>query len=181
MSENHSIDSVEYRPVPGYPGYRVGDDGSMWSCRAKNGKGRKPTKWHMLSVYYNTSGYVNITLRRNEGGSTIQIVSRLVLMAFVGPCSKGMECRHLDGNRDNNYLTNLAWGTHAENVADTIRHGTLRRGEQCSSTKLTASDVRAIRRLAASGHKYAALARVYSVTTPAIWQVVHRKTWKHID
>jgi hypothetical protein len=34
-----------------------------------------------------------------------------------------MECRHLDGNPTNNTPENLAWGTHAENCMDTVRHG----------------------------------------------------------
>lgn len=47
----------------------------------------------------------------------------MVLRAFVGEPPAGHECRHLDGDRQNNALDNLAWGTRAENVADTIRHG----------------------------------------------------------
>jgi hypothetical protein len=35
-----------------------------------------------------------------------------------------MVCRHLDGNPINNRLENLRWGTHKENKADAIKHGT---------------------------------------------------------
>lgn len=51
-------------------------------------------------------------------------VHTLVLKAFVGPPPPGMEARHLDGNRLNNRLDNLAWGTKSENMADRLRHGT---------------------------------------------------------
>jgi hypothetical protein len=47
-----------------------------------------------------------------------------VLEAFVGPCPPGKECRHLDGNGQNNKLQNLKWGTRLENVQDSIKHGT---------------------------------------------------------
>src|SRR5271167_2615180 len=46
---------------------------------------------------------------------------RLVLLAFVGPCPEGMECRHLDGNHLNNRLGNLEWNTHLVNMQDKIR------------------------------------------------------------
>src|SRR5215472_269740 len=30
---------VDYRDIPGFPGYRVGDDGSIWSAWRKGGRG----------------------------------------------------------------------------------------------------------------------------------------------
>jgi hypothetical protein len=54
-----------------------------------------------------------------------------------------MQCRHLDGNRSNNRLDNLAWGTPLENGADKARHGTAK-GERNGRAKLTAAKVRRI-------------------------------------
>lgn len=51
-------------------------------------------------------------------------VHRLVLEAFVGPCPTEMEARHLNGDRMDNRLENLRWGTKSENAYDKIRHGT---------------------------------------------------------
>lgn len=34
-----------------------------------------------------------------------------------------MECRHLDGNKINNKLSNLKWGTRHENIMDCVRSG----------------------------------------------------------
>ena len=42
-----------------------------------------------------------------------------------GPRPVGMEVRHLDGSRDA-CATNLAYGTHAENMQDMVRHGVRR-------------------------------------------------------
>lgn len=47
-------------------------------------------------------------------------VHRLVLEAFGPPQPPGTECRHLDGNHDNNHISNLAWGTRRENIQDFI-------------------------------------------------------------
>jgi len=57
-------------------------------------------------------------------GAPIRRVSRLVLETFIGECPKGMECRHLDGNSQNNNLNNLKWGTREEQIADQKKHGT---------------------------------------------------------
>jgi hypothetical protein len=73
------------------------------------------------------------------------LVHRLVLEAFVSPCPPGMECRHLDGNPSNPRLDNLKWGTRAENVADTAKHGTRAAGERHGGAKLTTSETVAIR------------------------------------
>lgn len=51
---------------------------------------------------------------------------RMVAEAWLGPCPKGQLVRHLDGNAGNNRVVNLAYGTHAENMQDAIRHGTFR-------------------------------------------------------
>src|SRR5262245_38045005 len=119
--------AVEYRDIPGHPGYRVGSDGSVWSCWQKRGRGRGRgttnvlgDTWKRLSETLH-SGYPVVQLGRGNYFRT----SRLVLLAFVGPCPEGMECRHLDGNPQNNHVDNLRWGTSAENTEDQRRHGTL--------------------------------------------------------
>jgi hypothetical protein len=40
----------EYRPVPGFPGYVIGSDGSVWSSR-QNGRFRQG-RWRRLRSYH---------------------------------------------------------------------------------------------------------------------------------
>lgn len=79
--------------------------------------------------YSNSGGYplVILTLgERREG----RYIHDLVTLAFLGPRPEGMEVRHLDGNASSAALWDadgdqrLAYGTSAENKADTLRHGT---------------------------------------------------------
>ncbi len=147
-----NTDAVEYRDVPGFPGYRVGDDGSVWSCwRLKGcGKGRggravmSHMHWRKLKPKVLRSGHLLATLRP---GMQYRLVHRLVLEAFVGPCPKGRECCHNDGNPGNNNLSNLRWDTHRANMGDRSRHGTqpCRKGERNGAAKLTRRDVESIR------------------------------------
>jgi len=69
------------------------------------------------------SGYLHVTFNRS-GYRTSHQVHVLVLTAFAGPRPDGMVVRHLNGDRADNRLANLAWGTASENVHDTVRHGT---------------------------------------------------------
>jgi hypothetical protein len=72
-------------------------------------------------------GYPRVTLRIN-GKHVYRFCHQLVMRAFVGPPPPGQEVRHLDGNRANAALSNLEYGTRAQNVADCKRHGRFRNG-----------------------------------------------------
>lgn len=117
----------KWAPVPGWDGlYEVSTRGRVrslerFSVDSRGRLYRVPGRVRKLSRH--PSGYVLVNLC--AGGSRRKYqVHRLVLAAFIGPCPEGMETRHLDGDRANNHLENLAWGTPEENTADRVRHGT---------------------------------------------------------
>lgn len=75
----------------------------------------------------------------------------------------------------------IRWATVRENVADKIRHGTHRRGEDMPWSKLTEDDVREIRRVYAEGGiSQAALGERYGVRPSNIQLIVAGKIWKHV-
>ncbi len=118
--------------------------------------------------------YVNV-LVSYPGHKGQKLVHRWVLEAFVGPCPDGMECRHLDGNRTNNCLDNLVWGTPKENMEDRRIHGRNR------STKLTDEIVTKIRtRYAAGGVIMQDLADEYKIVIATIYTILRGKTWDHL-
>ena len=117
------------------PNYMVTSDGKVRS--------RKYNKY--LKPYLSGSGHQRVRLS-DHGKSKNYYIHHLVLRAFVGPCPEGMECRHLDGNPQNNNLNNLMWGTCKENRADAMEHGTARyaqNGEQNYMAKLNVELVKA--------------------------------------
>lgn len=86
-------------PVAHWPGWEVGDDGSVWY----DGRRRNP---------YVKLGYNQIHMCVSENGheqrSTLA-VGRLVLEAFVGPRPEGHEVRHGKAGKLCDRLTNLRW------------------------------------------------------------------------
>lgn len=112
-----------WRPIPGYEGaYEVSDRGRVRSLDRITDRGRR-WKGRLMTPCALQNGYLIVTLWR-EGKQRSPLVHRLVLTAFVGQPTEGTEGRHLDGNRCNNVLSNLSWGTHSENQYDQILHGT---------------------------------------------------------
>jgi hypothetical protein len=154
----------------GYPGYRVGDDGSVWG--SARGQWRRLKPWiHKKRGPGRT--YLCLDLTRN-GRRHSFLLHRLILEAFVGPRPRGMECRHLDGNPMNNALFNICWGSHAENTDDSRRLGRF-------VTKLTEWQVREIRaRWAVGGVRQDQLAADYGTTRMNVSSIVNRASWRHI-
>jgi hypothetical protein len=184
-------DIETWKAVVGYEGeYEVSNRGRVRSLtRRANRSGSRRTgpysvviRGKMLAL--NTlqgNGYLYVDLM-GKGCGGRALVHRVVLEAFVGPCPEGMECRHLDGDRRNNRLDNLCWGTRAENWDDKRRHGTLNilRGEQSPQHKLKASDVARIRERHAAGERQAALGREYGIHQVTVSEIVTRKIWSHV-
>jgi hypothetical protein len=169
------------RPIPDFPGYAVGADGSVWCCRGRGGrKGAiDPNAWRQMKPIRVNNGYRHVNLRR-DGKSTAYGVHRLVLLSFVGPCPDGMQCRHANGDKADNRLENLCWGSATENAADRVRHGTNAQGCRIANSKLTDADVVEIRRLYAEGGTKRGIARVFGVSQRTIDFVVRRVWWRHV-
>lgn len=181
--------AVDYRDVPGFPGYRVGSDGSVWSCWRQRGLGpgrgsaavMDQTRWHRLvAPVGKKTDRPFVTLCR-DGVKHHRRVCRLVLEAFVGPCPDGMEaCHDPDPNPANNTLSNLRWDTPAGNAADCTRHGRRPRGSSHGNAKLTEADVRVIKRRLAAGDRQQDIADDLGVSKSAIGWIARGQTWAHV-
>lgn len=179
MPASHPIvPRVRFRDVPGYPGYCVGSDGSAWSCKGF-GVGEPGDTWFRLKPDCPENGYLRVTLSR-DGKARRFLLHLLVLELFDGPCPPGMECRHLDGDRGNNRLTNLTWGTKIENRGDQFLHGTAREGETHPQAKLSDADVAAIIERLRAGDTLASVARDFGVSYPLIAMIGRNKTRKSV-
>lgn len=162
--------------IQDFLGYWIYEDGRVWSDPKPpanpNGK--------FLAQPLNHAGYVEYCLHC-DGRRYSRKAHRLVLEAFVGPCSEGMECRHLDGNRQNNHVSNLCWGTKKENEADKVSHGTLLFGDRHGKSKLTSIEVMEIRDLATHGpYTQQKIGDMYGVSNHHVSDIKTGKVWNRL-
>ena len=178
-------EGVEFREIPSYPGYRVGSDGSVWTCKVRRSTGDGFARWvpagswRLLSIREDRHGYKKTHLSHGKR-KRLAFVHHLVLLAFVGPKPEGYVGCHGNGDKSDNRIENLRWGTIRDNWEDTIKHGRLRRGIASPHAKLKESDVLAIVELSRRGYSLARLGKWFSVTPQNIKSIVAGQSWSHI-
>lgn len=152
----------QWKPVVGYGNYEI------------SSLGRVRRRGKYLSLFL-VKGYLafNVSLARTMRKSLR--VHREVARAFL-PGGEGL-VRHLNGDRMDNQLENLAWGTYEDNEADKARHGRTLKGEHHHQHKLTAAQVVQIR---TSTERGTVLAVLHGVTPSRICALRKGKGWRCI-
>lgn len=98
----------EWKDIEGYAGrYQVSSLGNFVSITKRSG--RKTMRGSL-----DTKGYVKITLYKN-GARHTQGAHRFVAQAFIPNPENKTQVNHLDGDKQNNAVSNLEWCTNAEN------------------------------------------------------------------
>lgn len=100
-------------------------------------------------------------------------IHQLVLLTFVGP-AEGRDCRHLDGSKDNNQLSNLAYGSRRENNIDMVLHGTMDRF-------FKPDEVRVIKKRLANGEEAKPISLEFGVSVQTILNIRKGKTYAYIE
>lgn len=162
---------IQFRSLAflGFPDYRVGTDGSVWSRKWK-GRRLKPQL---------TGRYLFVRLCE-KGRVRSFLIATLVLEAFVGPRPPGKEtCHFPDKSTNNNALSNLTWGTPIENASHRkiqgSRFGAF--GEDHPRAKLTEENVLWIRRRPES---VISMAKRFGVDRNQIYSILWRTAWRHV-
>ena len=172
---------VYYKAIRGYPDYLAGTNGSVWSCRIS--RSNPDREWRLLNPTRGGNGYLTFKIRRDGDPRKTAYVHAAILTTFIGPCPDGMECLHLNGDKTDNRLCNLRWGTRRENHEDAVRHGTYRRGSLKKGkrgTKLTEADIPVIRRFRREGLLQREIANSFGVAPGVIINVLNGRYWKHV-
>lgn len=108
----------EWKDIEGYEGlYQVSDQGNVKSLARKrnNSKGSYTQKERILKQSNTTTGYKKVELVKNGQKKSLR-VHRLVAQAFIPNPENKPEVNHIDGNKTNNFVSNLEWVTSSENT-----------------------------------------------------------------
>lgn len=170
-----------WTPIMEAPGYIVSTFGHVRSPGHFAGVHRSwfPGKFLKLT---SKRGYLHVGLYR-ESRVKIYRVNRLVLTNFSGmPPTPQHQAAHLNGDRADNRLTNLAWKTPKENHADQLVHGTRINGSRCPWAKLTELRVAEIVRRFEAGESQRALAKEFGIGASSVHRIVRKplSVWRHV-
>ena len=165
----------EWRQIQGFEGYEVSSLGQVRSWKKLRGNGPTPTEPRTLKPCVDKDGYKQVTLC--AGKQTTKKVCWLVCEAFHGERPDKRVVRHLNGIPSDDRKENLEWGTHKENVADSISHGTKAVGERAKRSSIKEEDIPRIRSRKESVKE---LAAAFGVSEGAIRHIQKRRNWTHV-
>ncbi len=173
-----------WKTVPGFPSHEVSNFGNVRSWAKLFGRMPKIPRLRKLCINKKT-GYTQVMIAKSINKKMVYKtfnVHRLVLSSFSqNKNSSNLDAAHLDGNRQNNNLSNLRWCTRKENEKQKDKHGTRPVGSKCSYSKLNERMARAIRILYQEyGISQSALSDIFDVHVSTINPIITRRTWKHI-
>lgn len=168
-----------WRSIPGYEGaYEVSTRGRVRSkdrmCPGKNGRS-EPHTGKLIKPQRLKSGYYEVSLC-SHGKRTHRTIHSLVAEAFLGPRPSGHDVMHLNGDRSDNRLENLNYGTRSENLQSTYSYG-----GKSANGKLSKEDVINIKIRLRNGESIPSICADYNVHRAAIYHIRSGKTFAHIQ
>jgi len=153
--------------VKGFENYSVTEDGTV--TNVTTGRVLKP------DVIWD--GYERVTLCC-KGVTKRFRVHRLVAECFIPNPDNLPIINHLDGDRRNNHVSNLAWSTSKTNR----NHGYVPKGSEISWTKLNEETVRKVCGLIQDGlPRGRILERVPDINKTQFDDIRRRRSWKHVS
>lgn len=135
----------------------------------------------VLKQHLTKCGYLSVCLHK-DGEKFTKNAHRLVASAFIPNPSFFPQVNHIDGNKQNNAVSNLEWCTASQNFIHALVSGLVRpaRGESKPNSRLKAEDVVHIRALLDSGMSQRKIAAIYNCSQKTIGKINTRETWLHV-
>jgi hypothetical protein len=115
ISFDHDLSDIDYYPewmkVVGFGDYSVSRDG-----RVRRDSISRGTSGGEISVQYNKKTGTCFVILTSGGKHHHRSIHRLVAESYIANSDNKPEVNHKDGNRSNNFVTNLEWNTGSENI-----------------------------------------------------------------
>lgn len=103
---------MKFYKIPGYPNYRLDENGQPWSNRRKRDVWKKMIyKSHPPRGRYPEVGLISL-----DGKRRTWRIHCLVAKVFLGARPLNCDISHLDGKNSNFHPSNLQWSSRSENM-----------------------------------------------------------------
>lgn len=143
-----------WKGIPEYSDkYEISSMGSIRSItrevRCKGGT--RQLKGKLLQQQTNRKGYAIIALSQGSKSPKTYTIHQLVAMTFIPDFIKGTELNHIDGNKQNNAVTNLEISNASHNQLHAVRTGlTPKKGKSQFRNVTYVKNPKAVKRWAAA-------------------------------
>lgn len=105
-------------PIKDFPEYYITDAGDVFSRQTMNNPNGRIRK---LKLTKDRFGYLRVCLSDTNHKKHILLIHRLVAQTFI-PNPDNKPCvNHIDGNKENNIISNLEWCSYSENNTHAYR------------------------------------------------------------
>lgn len=143
----------------------------------------KDPKGNIVKKYLSTSGYqvvwIHIAKQKNNYP---KMVHRLVAELFIPNPENKPEVNHLDSNKENNWVGNLEWVTHQENIDYAIKNGHQIIGMNHKNSKFSDEQINAACKLLEDPSiSLADIVRKTGVSIRTLKHIKNGNGWKHIS
>jgi hypothetical protein len=177
-----------WHPVVGHEGrYEVSNTGSVRSCtfyyttRNKWSTFTRVKHGRVLAQKLDRYGYYVVHLCLGKRGSNLyRPVHSLVAEAFLGPKPEGLIVLHGPRGKLCNEVSNLSYGTHAQNSRDRLRDGTHVYGEAMWTNILTEEQVLYIYENCGPRGAPQRLAKEFGVSVSCIHHIKYGRSWAYL-
>lgn len=139
------------------------------------------------NMFYYKDKYITISLRLEDGSHVFAQPHRLVLMTFA-PCDgmEVLEVNHKDGIKYHNWLWNLEWATHKENLEHASKTELFtRKGDSRNNTIITEKEVHQMCKLISEGYSRSQIVKMMNLENgncvSLYGNIMSGHCWNHIS
>jgi len=147
--------------------YMISDDGRLVSLRM----------CRLMHPAKGSDGYLATVIRVNGEKRNVAI-HRLVALAFIPNPEHKEQVNHINGDKNNNSVSNLEWVTHEENIEHAIETG-LR--DRYLPKKLSKKTIHKICKMLEKGKPPSEISKKVGVSRSIVRSIKRGKSWKHIS
>ena len=175
---------IKEKIIKDYESYKVRSDGKVISMYRRSGRDGKGIDYKEIELKpcYNKQGYNMVNLFK-DGKQKTKLVHRLVAEAFIPNPDNLPQVNHIDGNKDNNNVSNLEWCSALQNNTHAIKNG-LRDphliGEKNGMSKITEDQAKEIINMILNGYCNAEIAYKFNLHDRYVSLIRGKKRWKHL-
>ena len=161
------IRDLDIKPIPDLHGYYITKEGRVFSVME-------------LTPYKDQDGYKRVHVFPNKKHKRPGLHVLLAKTFLPAPKEDQTVVRHLDDDKENTSLSNLAWGTHFDNGLDKAKNGIVK-GENNPRAKLTTDQVKNIKQKLKTNTIKQIAEEFNWVSRSTIEAISSGQNWSHVN